>query len=120
MAPGPEATTLLAFSSRALSLMTYTSHTRLGQGTPKHGSKHALRHPNTLRTERKALSTGATHRHRAKGAACEDGEEGGPQVSGLIGQDCLDIPTLGRKMPEDTQHSDLQPTLWGRKNTAVI
>lgn len=120
MAQGPESTTPLAFSSRALSPMTYTSHARLGQWTPKHWSKHAFRHPKTLPTEHKALSTGATHRHSAKGAACEDGGERGPQGSGLIGQNCLDTPTLGRKMPEDTQHSDLKLTLWGSKNTAVI
>lgn len=75
MAPGPESTTPLAFSSRAIG-MTYTSHTRLGQGTPGHRSRHAFRHPNTLPTECKALSTGATHRHSAKAAACE-GEDGG-------------------------------------------
>lgn len=120
MAPGPESTAPLAFSSRALSPMTHTAHTKLGQRNPKHGSKHALRHPKTLPTEQKALSNGATHRHSDTGAACEDGDEGGPPGTGLIGQDCLDISILGRKTPEDTQHSDLKPTLSGRKNTAAI
>lgn len=123
MAPGPEATAPLAFSSRALSALTYTSHTRLCQATPRHRSKHAFRHLETLPTELKALSIGATHGHRATGAAFEDGENGGPQGGGVIGQVCLDIPTLGREMPEDTQHTDPKPKTHrdsGGKSTAGI
>lgn len=43
------------------------------------------------------------------GAACEDGEDGGSQGRGVIGQDCLAVPPLGRKRPKYTQHTDLRP-----------
>lgn len=41
------------------------------------GEKNACRHPETLPTELRFLSTAATHGHSAVGAAC--GEDGGPQ-----------------------------------------
>lgn len=86
--------------------VAYTLHTRLCRGPQDTGSKHASRHPETLAAELQAPRTGATRGHSDPGAAWEDG---GPRGTGVISQDCLAAPTLGGKVPEDTQHTDLKP-----------
>lgn len=103
-APGPEST--LLWLSPPGPPLWLTPHTQgCARGPQDTGSTHASRHPETS-SRTQGPVPGATQGCCALGAVWKDGD---PWDTGVIGQDCLAAPTLGSKVPEDTQHTDLKP-----------